>query len=336
MEPITSLTAAQHAATISSSGSAKSPIKVPSSTGTCSSKSCLLLEAKCPAARAAAHLTATCGSARPFCSSVMNRCTPSSTTATATALRASAAAAGASGSGLLSTPPEAAKSGGTTWLRLLPTVPPATSTTLASARACPLVTGTTVSRGRTLGSSCGCTRSSWIRPSSAVELLGSSMSSRSALIMPAMVSPPPPLKSVLKAAPAASRTSSLSSHSPTCTVGSSWGRYAASWCRPADSSTSESPRHTPWRVPGEGSRIPFCKMGTISTSTRSPILRTISPRQRPAAARRSSPSDASASMTRDMRSGRMSRRVLGVLVTIVFHTCTEALRTVTPTSLRAM
>ena len=37
-----------------------------------------------------------------------------------------------------------------------------------------------------------------------------------------------------------------------------------------------------------------------------------------------------------MRAGRISARVRGVLDTIVFHTCTAAVRTVYATSLRAM
>jgi hypothetical protein len=53
--------------------------------------------------------------------------------------------------------------------------------------------------------------------------------------------------------------------------------------------TSLSPVHTPVRVAGESLDIVALRMGSMRCSTRSPILRTSSPRQRAAPARRSSP-----------------------------------------------
>lgn len=111
----------------------------------------------------------------------------------------------------------------------------------------------------------------------------------------------------------------------------------------------------------------------MCASTRSPILRTSSPRHRPAICWRSSPGArararvgagrqpsphshmqhtrgprmpgrgaraapgaASEAMMLAMSAGRVSASVRGVLVTTVFHTCSAAARTVYPTSLRAM
>lgn len=53
--------------------------------------------------------------------------------------------------------------------------------------------------------------------------------------------------------------------------------------------TSMSPVHTPCRVAASGLPIVSLRMGSMRCSTRSPILRTSSPRQRAAPARRSSP-----------------------------------------------
>lgn len=48
------------------------------------------------------------------------------------------------------------------------------------------------------------------------------------------------------------------------------------------SSTSLRPRHTPWRVAALSLLMPSRRMGTMRANTRSPILRTSSPRQRAA------------------------------------------------------
>jgi hypothetical protein len=80
-----------------------------------------------------------------------------------------------------------------------------------------------------------------------------------------------------------------SSQRAACTVGSSCARYSCSCSLLILSSTSFRPVHTPCRVDASGSCMPLTRMGMICCSTLSPILRTSSPRHRPAICCLSSP-----------------------------------------------
>mmetsp|Transcript_31739 Transcript_31739/g.79720 ORF Transcript_31739/g.79720 Transcript_31739/m.79720 type:complete len:307 (-) Transcript_31739:2121-3041(-) len=75
-------------------------------------------------------------------------------------------------------------------------------------------------------------------------------------------------------------------------------------------------------------------MGNTSGSTRSPSLRTSSPRQRLAVVRRSSLCALRPAMRRSISRGRIARSVRGVLDTTVFQMCMAALRTTAVGSLR--
>mmetsp|Transcript_10208 Transcript_10208/g.44413 ORF Transcript_10208/g.44413 Transcript_10208/m.44413 type:complete len:276 (+) Transcript_10208:1333-2160(+) len=103
----------------------------------------------------------------------------------------------------------------------------------------------------------------------------------------------------------------------------------------AAASTSASPRHTPSRVAASEFARPSLKIGNTSPSTRSPSLRTSSPRHLLAVCRLSSSAALSPAMSLCMRCGRTRRRVLGVFATTVFQMCTAALRTARVGSLRS-
>mmetsp|Transcript_13211 Transcript_13211/g.55344 ORF Transcript_13211/g.55344 Transcript_13211/m.55344 type:complete len:370 (-) Transcript_13211:5346-6455(-) len=143
--------------------------------------------------------------------------------------------------------------------------------------------------------------------------------------------------SSLSASAAASRTATASSHRAACTAGSSLCRWSWSWSRDAACMTSASPKHTPCLVSSSSaSSRPCCRMGRICARTLSPSFLTRSPNARPAMRLRSSESLARLAMSVRIISGRISLRVLGVLLTMVFHTCSDCWRTVMATSERAM
>eukprot|EP00162_Nutomonas_longa_P018095 comp25059_c0_seq1/m.61179 comp25059_c0_seq1/g.61179 ORF comp25059_c0_seq1/g.61179 comp25059_c0_seq1/m.61179 type:complete len:343 (-) comp25059_c0_seq1:349-1377(-) len=221
-------------------------------------------------------------------------------------------------------------SSGTTGFTCLSSASPATSTRVASARAWNALIGELfTSLGTRYGSTTPpLTAMSCLSPSTTRALISDSSprdsSKGSRISSSALV--PMLLCITANARAAASRTVSSSSLSAPSTAGISELMYVISWFLVAVASTSERPRHTPWRTEPSGLRRPSCRIGIISFKMRSPILVTSSPRQRLAISCESScagtslPEPESASMRIAISCGSTSRNRRVVCVTSDFHT----------------